>query len=52
MWIFVVVSMLFLAVAYLIVKPYLLDWFHRRIHGHGLMMFKRPPAKHDWSKKP
>lgn len=50
MWLFVVLMMLFSAVAYLIVKTYLLDWFHRRTHGHSLM-FKRPPAKHDWSKK-
>jgi hypothetical protein len=50
MWPAVVLLMLFLAVAYFIVKWSLVDWFHRRTHGHGIM-FKRPPAKHDWSKK-
>jgi hypothetical protein len=49
MWTITVLLLLFSVAGYFIVKALVLDWWHRRIYGHSLMM-KPPPAKHDWSK--
>jgi hypothetical protein len=50
MWFITVLLILFLTAGFFIGKFYVLDWWHRRTHGHSLMM-KPPPATKDWSKK-